>query len=305
MYNVLIIGSGQIAGGFDNPDSKEILTHAHAYKEHKSFNLLGFYDTDFSRANVMAKKWGGKFFKTLEEVKNVEVISICTPDKVHSETLKQALKLNPKLIFLEKPLSDNLDDSKEILEISKNVPILVNYSRRFVPEFQKLTKKIQSYDFGKFQAGNCYYGKGFVHNGSHMTNLINMLIGKIQKTEILNQFNDFFENDLTKTAILTLANDKKIIMHGINCNNFTIFELDLIFEKARIRILDSGEKIEVYEIKENEKYAGYKNLVLKETIKTKLDFAMLNAVGNIYQNLKINEPLKSTVEQAFEAINYG
>lgn len=305
MYNALIVGSGQIAGGFDNPPDKAILTHAHAYIEHNGFNLLGFFDVDFSRAETMGGKWGVNAFKSLEEVKNVDIVSICTPDKFHLSTLKEALKLSPKFIFLEKPLADDLNEAKEILEIAKDLPILVNYSRRFVDDFQKLASSIKKGDFGELKAGSGYYGKGFVHNGSHMTNLIDLLVGKIEKTEILEQFNDFFENDPTKTVILNLKNNKKIIMQGINCNDFTIFELDLVFQKSRIRILDGGQKIELYEVKENEKYKGYRNLVLKETINTGIDFAMLNAVENIYQHLKNNAPLKSTVEQAYEAICYG
>lgn len=305
MLNVLIIGSGQIAGGYDDPTANAILTHAHAYTRHKGTNLLGFYDTDFTSAYKMANKWGATAFKTMEEAKNVDVISICTPDNAHLANLKQALKLNPKLIFLEKPLSNNLVEAEEIVEIAKGIPILVNYSRRFVEEFQDLATKIQAKRFGDFISGSGYYGKGFMHNGSHMINLLNLLIGEIEKIDIVDEFIDFYETDPTKTALLSFKNNKKFLMQGIDCTNFTIFELDLIFQKSRIRILDSGEKIEIYEIKENKKYAGFKNLVLKEIINTEINFAMLNAVENIYQHLKNNEPLKSTVNEAFEAINYG
>lgn len=303
MYNALIIGAGQIAGGFDDPSDKAILTHAHAYCEHDGFNLLGFFDSDFSRAAEMCEKWNCKGFKTLEDIKDIDIISICTPDKFHLSVLKEALKLSPKLIFLEKPLSDNIEEAKEILKISKKIPILVNYSRRFVSEFQMLADKIKNREFGEFLSGNGYYGKGFVHNGSHMTNLLELLVGKITKVDIVNEFEDFYPKDKTKTAILTI-NNNKFTMNGIDCRNYTIFELDLLFKKARLRILDSGQKIEIYEVKENKKYKGYRNLVLKETINTELDFAMLNAVENIYQNLKHDEPLKSTVKQALEVINY-
>lgn len=34
MYNAVIIGAGQIAGGYDAPNDKPILTHAHAYQTH-------------------------------------------------------------------------------------------------------------------------------------------------------------------------------------------------------------------------------------------------------------------------------
>lgn len=304
MYNALIIGSGKIASGYDSPQESCILTHAHAYSKHDKFNLLGFYDVDFEKAQIEAQKWGVKAFLELEEGNDVDVISICSPDDFHLSSIKEALKLNPKLIFLEKPLSDNLDEAKEILEISKNVPILVNYSRRFVPEFQELAQNIKNGRFSDYMLGTGYYGKGFIHNGSHMTNLFELLIGKIDKVDILEEFEDFYPNDKTKMAILTI-NKKKFTMEGIDCRDYTIFEIDLWFKKGRIRILESGQKIELYLPKESEKYAGYINLELSATINTSLNFAMLNAVDNIYQYLENNEPLKSNVQQAFEATQYG
>lgn len=305
MYNALIMGAGQIAGGYDNPETTAILTHAHAYKEHKDINLLGFYDINFSNALKMAEKWNCNAFKTLEEVSDIDIISICTPDEFHLSSLKQALKLKPKLIFLEKPLSNNINEANKILEISKTIPILVNYSRRFVKEFQDLAQKAKDNLWGEFETGNGYYCKGFVHNGSHMTNLVNLFLGPIKKTADICEFNDFYEKDPTKSVVFSANNGNKFFMQGTNCNNFTMFEIDLIFQKSRIRILEAGKKIELYSIKENEQYKGYFNLVLKETLKTELDFALLNAIDNIHSYLTNGEPLKSTVQQALEAINYG
>ncbi len=303
-YNVLIIGAGKIAGGFDTPGSDVFLTHAHAYQKHEAFNLLGFYDVDFSKAKEMAQKWSVSFFENLKGI-NADIISVCTPDEVHLSSLKEALKLNPKLIFLEKPLSKDLKDSKEILEISKNIPVLVNYSRRFIPEFQDLSINIKKGAFGEYFAGNGFYGKGFIHNGSHMIDLLHLLVGKTFKMDVIDGFIDFYSDDSTKTAILSFQSDKKFFMQGVDCNNFTIFELDLIFEKARIRILDSGLKIEIYNIIEDTIFKGYRKLELKEEFNTKSNKAMFYAVDNIYNFLNYAEPLKCSIEQAFEAIKHG
>ena len=305
MYNCLIIGSGQIAGGYDRPTSEALLTHAHAYKNHPNFNLLGFYDIDYEKSTQMARRWDCDAFTSLEKTPSIDVISICTPDGLHLSSVNEVLKLEPKLIFLEKPLSNKLDEAKEILSISKNIPILVNYSRRFVPEFQELSVNIANNEFGDFQGGNGIYGKGFIHNGSHMTNLLNLLISKIKNIYVLDEFVDFYESDPTKTVILTFENDKKFFMQGVNCNKFDIFEIDLIFEKARIRIIDSGYKIEFYKVVEYQKIKGYKLLELNKIIETQKDFAMLSAVDNISNYLQNKDELMSTVEQAYEAIMYG
>lgn len=305
MYNSLIIGAGQIAGGYDSLENETVLTHAHAYKKHKDFNLLGFYDVDFNSALNMSKKWGCSAFNTLDEIKTVDVVSICTPDEYHLESINAALKLNPKIIFLEKPLSNNNEEAKEIISISKKIPILVNYSRRFTPEFQELVLRIKNNEFGKYQSGNGLYGKGFIHNGSHMTNLLNLLLGKIDKHLIIDEFVDFNESDPTKTVVLTMNDSKQFVMRGIDCRKFDIFEMDLIFEKGRIRIIEFGNKIEIYKVVEYEKIKGYKVLALNQVIETQKDFAMLNAVDNISAYLNNKAELLSNVEQAYEAIFYG
>lgn len=304
MLNTLIIGAGQIAGGYDAPSDTAILTHAHAYREHDGFNLLGFYDINFENAEKMADKWETKAFSSLDCTQDIDVVSICTPDKFHLSSIKEALKLKPKIIFLEKPLSDNIDESKEILEISKDIPILVNYSRRFVKEFQELAQQIENGDFGEYKTGTGYYGKGFVHNGSHMVNLLNLLIGTITKIDVIDEFSDFYENDPTKTAVLSFKNESKFFMQGVDCRDYTVFELDLIFKKARIRILDSGFKIEIHKVINDEKFEGYKILKPEKALNTELNRAMYNALDNIYTFIKEGKPLKSTVQQAFEAANY-
>ena len=43
-YNVLIVGAGNIGSGYDNPNSIEFLTHAHAFVNHDGFNLIGFVE---------------------------------------------------------------------------------------------------------------------------------------------------------------------------------------------------------------------------------------------------------------------
>lgn len=282
MYKALIIGAGQIAGGYDEPCAKAVLTHAHAYQNNENIELLGFYDINFEQAQKMAQKWSVKAFQNPVEA---DIISICTPDFCHLSSLKIALQLNPKIIFLEKPLSNSLKEAEEIVEISKNVPVLVNFSRRFTPEFQKLAKRIKSGEFGKFRSGFGYYGKGYIHNGSHMRNLLNLFFGQIKTVTETGSFVDFSENDPTKSVTLTF-DEGEFRMQGVNANDFTLFELDLIFEMGRIKILNSGYDLHIYKVVDNPKYKGYRILELCEEIHTSLDFAMENAVKNIVDYLR-------------------
>ncbi len=300
-YKALIIGAGQVAGGYDDLQSENILTHAHAYHLQENIELKGFYDIDPEKASLMAKKWNTKAIKTFDNINDIDIVSICTPNNCHLKSIQQSLKLNPRVILLEKPLSDNEDDAKKILEISRTTPILVNYSRRFCPEFEGLASQIKNGEFGKYQTGSGYYGKGFVHNGSHMIDLINMLLGEIKNRTEITQLFDFHEKDPSKSIIQTLLNNKKFYMQAVDCNNYTVFELDLFFESGRIKILNSGFEIEFHSIKENDNFKGYKSLCFDKVEKTGLNKYMMYVINNIYEYLTNNAKLKITPK---EAINY-
>jgi predicted dehydrogenase len=235
IYNALIVGAGRIASGFDIPSADEIFTNAHAYTRHAGFNLLGFYDVNRETAKLASQKWNCCHFNDVSDVKEkVDVVSICTPDCCHLSSLRQILGLHPKLIFLEKPITNDLSEVENLTEIAKKIPIAVNYSRRYVIEFQKLSQRIFSGEFGEFIMGIGYYGKGFIHNGSHITDLLHLLIGEIKFVEKKSTVVDFYDNDPSINMTVHFRNNSEFFMRAISCNNFTIFEMDLVFQKARI-----------------------------------------------------------------------
>jgi predicted dehydrogenase len=305
MYNALIVGAGQIAAGFDFPKDNNVLTHAHAYAKHPFFNLLGFYDVNKEKAQIAAKKWNCNYYEDLSAAENVDVISICAPDNCHVESIKQAAMLKPQLIFLEKPITNNKSEIPLLLDVAQNFPIAVNYSRRYVREFQSLAKRIALREFGNFSAGVGYYGKGFIHNGSHMIDLLRLLIGDIKSAQKISKLIDFSAEDPSWNVSVSFANNAKFFMQPIDCNNFSVFELDLFFEQGRIRILDSGLKIEIYKIASDKTFVGYRKLQKTEEFSTELKTAMLNAVNNISNFLQGKEKLLCDIRDGYEAIKYA
>lgn len=305
MFNALIIGAGKIASEFDCIGDENILTHAHAYTKHPGFNLSGFYDLDQERSQLAAKKWNCRSFDDISFINNIDIISICTPDNLHVESIKQVVKLNPELIFLEKPITNKLDDIPYIFDISKTIPIAVNYSRRYVIEFQHLAQRISSKEFGNYVCGSGYYGKGFIHNGSHMVDLLRLLVGNIEFVKRISEIKDYYQKDHSKNVDIFFDENARFSMHAIDCNNYTIFELDLFFEKARIRILDSGFKVEIYEIIEDVIFNGYRKLQKIENFSTQLISAMFNAMDNIFNFLNGKEKLLCNVHDGYEAIKYA
>jgi predicted dehydrogenase len=304
IYNVLIIGAGNIGAFYDTPNSENILTHAHAFSKAQEFNLLGFVDLEKHRAVKAAELWGTETFSSIEDAfsnHNIDVVCVCVPDKFHYQILKKITNFSVKLVFAEKPLAKTLDEALEIIKLynENGIKILVNYSRRFVTKFENVRHKILVGEYGEFICGNGYYGKGTLHNGSHLIDFLRYMIGEIQTTKTFNFNYDFYKDDPSVSALLTFDNGGYFTMLNVPCTNFTIFELELVFEKKRIKILDSGFKLELYEVMDSEIFNGYKNLIKIEECNTELGSAIENAVINIYKYLNYGEELRCTLEDGY------
>ncbi|EHJ01501.1 oxidoreductase domain protein [Clostridium sp. DL-VIII] len=306
-YNVLIVGAGNIGAFFDKPLSMNILTHAHAFSNTEKFNLLGFIDLDRSKAEEASVIWTTSVFESLEDafrMHTVDIISMCVPDNYHYEILKKVLNFPVKLVFAEKPLAKTLEEAKEIrnLYYEKGTACLINYSRRFVPEFEEIRNEFFDGKYGKFITGSGYYGKGVLHNGSHMVDFLRYILGEITTTQSFNYNYDFYEDDPSISAIINFKNGGIFTMMNVPCNLYTIFELELLFERKKIKIKDSGFKIEVYDLADSTIFKGYKNLLKKKEYNSSLGRAMENAVDNIWNYMKKGEKLKCTLEDGFKAM---
>lgn len=296
IYNVLIIGAGKIGAFFDQPGSENVLTHAHAFSTHPGFKLLGFIDSDTGQAWKAASTWGTEYFNSLEEALHkhrVDVVCLAVPDEYHYLYLQELAHLNIKIIFAEKPLTKTMPEALEIEQLYSNSPtsILLNYSRRFVPEIIALRNNIKNGLYGRFLSGTGCYGKGLLHNGSHLLDLLLALLGDADDCHLTGIINDFYEDDPSVSAVLTMPKGVPFFLQSIDCRAYTIFEMDLLFEWHRIRLIDLGFVIEEYEIKESPWFVGYRNPVAISERKTSLGKSIYYAAENIYQHLHQGEPL--------------
>lgn len=307
IYTVLIIGAGNIGAFYDTPKSKNILTHAHAFSCRKGFKLLGFVDSNYKKANKAAKIWGGAVFKNIEEAfeKNeVDVVCIAVPDKHHFSILRQVANYKPKIVFTEKPLAVNIAEAKTIYKLykSNNIPVLLNYSRRFVKELADLKENIKRNIYGRYLSGTGYYGKGLIHNGSHMLDFIKFLFEDVAAGPVVKTCYDFTQEDPSISAIMYIGNKNPFFLQHIDCRAYTVFEVDLWFEKKRIRIINSGLFVEEFDVKKSKLFKGYLNLVNTKTKKTALNQALANSLNNIYGHLANNKDLLCSMDDGIAVI---
>ena len=309
-YNVLIVGAGDIGSGYDNPNSIEVLTHAHAFVKHDGFNLIGFAETNNGVALNAAKKWSTSTFTSIKDAfsrNEIDIVSVAAPDKYHFEILKEIATFKPKFVLAEKPLTNTIDEAREILSIynSKKIPALVNYKRRFIPEILNLKEKLDDKYFGDFIFGTSYYGKGLNHNGSHLIDLLLYLLdNKWDNIEILNHIIDFDKDDPSYSLILSDLNKNSLLIKAIDCRHFSTFEVDLIFKKGRIRITELGLEIEEYSVKKNEIFPSFNTLQKTKTEKTQLNSSLLFTVNQIYNHLLKGNKIACSFEESLKIMEF-
>jgi len=172
-----ILGAGRIAQGFDTPESKQILTLAHAVCECDGLTLGGFYDQDPGRASLAEQKWSCP--ATPRDFKNWldqgwDIFCIATPDDRHLADLKALLPRKPRAILVEKPLGE--DGAAAVSQLKQacktGVPVMVNYPRRWHPGVQATTKQFELGRLGLIKRITISCSGGLLHNGSHALDLI-------------------------------------------------------------------------------------------------------------------------------------
>ncbi len=321
----LVVGAGKIAAGYDAPGAKEILTHAHGFQAVPGFTLIGFVDRDLAQAEHAAAKWGGKAFSEIRTAfadGPIDVVSVATPDETHAAVLKELAEFSPQLIFCEKPLALSWTDAQAIYELYRHLPteIQVNYLRRFVPEFMAVKQAIAAGDYGRFLTGSGFYVKGFLHNGSHMVDLLQYWLGEatdIQKLAGGDNAEELFAKefgmmnaadsalDEERSALLAFAEGGLFTIQSLAGNPYWIFEMDLLFEQKRLRILDSGLAIQEYTLGENPVFPGTPEMQPQPIRATGLDRAMQFAMENIRDHLLLGEPLLCPLSEALATLKTG
>jgi predicted dehydrogenase len=307
---VLIVGCGNIAGAFDQDriGSDFPYTHAGAYFRDERFTLVACVEPDDSRRIKFMDFWGvPNGFRTIADVLNsdfqFDVVSICSPSDCHAHDLEIALRLKPKLIFCEKPVTTSLTETKRLVDACRDNKILlaVNYSRRFDPDVTILQADMQAGQWGQLRSVVGYYNKGLLNNGSHMIDLLHLLIGGMKIVKVGKPVEDFFQSD--PAVPVWLEGPIGLPIH-IACGyaaDYSIFEIQFVFSKGMLTMEDGGLFWRERRVIDSDTFKGYR--VLNEGVRRagKYPSAMKQSVDNIHRAITKGEPLISTGDSALLA----
>ncbi len=114
--------------------------HLTNWKTIDGVELVGFFDTDQNRASAISNEYGIPAYSDMDSLIDVcDAVDIVTPTPHHFQLCANALKKG-KHVFVEKPLTETLEEARELMKLVKesNLIFQVGHVERFNPAFQAL-----------------------------------------------------------------------------------------------------------------------------------------------------------------------
>jgi len=257
-----------------------------------------------SNGNLKNIRWLKKNYPSIQYVsdskeifadKEINAVVIATPINTHYRLVKKAL-LSKKHVFVEKPISTNLSDAEELIEIAKKNNLLLFVGHIFI--FNEIFKKlIQISNREDITHLNFLWNKLgtfdediFLNLVSHDLSIILALFGKPKKIKLINKFGVISKCDIV-TLILELPNKKTCQIHVNRCSSHkqkhvTIFTQKNIYIWDDLSLFKNNKKTNSFKLVFQSKHTPLE-IECKEFVKklneTNISFEFANIAKDVIQ----------------------
>ena len=305
IFTVSLIGCGRIGFGYDYKQKvKYPLSHFSNFLNSEHFVLKAIAEPDVKTRKIIKEEFNLNTYSDYKELlknETTDIVCIASPDATHETLLLDVLNYDPLLVFCEKPLSLNFDGVQNVVKLyeRKKIPLMVNYSRRFIDEFQTLKRWIDSGELGKIQTVTIYYSRGFVHNATHYLDIILWYFGFPEKILVESQRKGLYDGDPTISFILMYESGIEIRFMGIDTSDLIINEMDIVGDNGRVKI-DTDGFMSKYKVNTHPVYTDYKSFVLENTMQMQFNKVLNNAACNIFEYLAYQKPLLSPASNSID-----
>jgi len=286
-YRAAIIGCGRIASLFaDDKKRRGVVTHAQAYRAHPKTELIAACDLDRKRLTHFGRRWNVKaLYDDLDAMMKKErpdLLSVCTGNSNHEAIVRQAVRRGVKGIICEKPISDSLEAADRMIRLcrKKNVPLLVNYSRRYNELHHRLRAILAGGGLGDIQTVSCYYTAGVMNTGTHLFDILRFFFGDVSwvcshPDKILKA------PDPTFDVYLYFKKGFGCTISTLDVAHYMQFEIDIYGTRGRIRIEDSGMRAQFWGTTAHQVYSGYKTLEPRKVVTAGFSHNFLAMIDNL------------------------
>ncbi len=149
-----VIGCGSIAKHRHIPE----------YAMNPNVEIVAFCDTVAERAHSFAEQYNAKAYVDYTELlenKEIDAVSVCTPNVFHAPISIAALKAG-KHVLCEKPMATSNEEAEAMISAANESgkKLMIGHNQRFVASHQKARKIIESGELGKIYSFRTAFGHG-------------------------------------------------------------------------------------------------------------------------------------------------
>lgn len=283
-YRVGIVGCGRIASVFDeDPKRAQIWTHARAYQDDGRTELVAAADINPTALADFCKKWlvrqAYTDYRTMLRNEQIDLLSICTPPASHLEIAVEARRAGVRAIWCEKPMASSVEEADRMLEACRDIVLAVNHPRRWDPCYRTAKVLLDAGRIGTVQDAVCYYSGGVANIGSHLFDTLRYLFGDVAWLRAEPAADRQPDPNLSGTVGFHGGVRGRLV--GCGAASFLIFELDVLGIEGRLRVLNNGERIELWHASDSPRYSDVQELILQEELGGWREERMVQAIADI------------------------
>ena len=267
-WRTLLAGFGQIAAGYAADPAMarhyRYASHAQVLSEHPDFLWDSVIDPDLTACEHARDAWGISHsvasVSELPERDGIEVLVLANPPAGRMELLEALPGL--KAVLVEKPLGLDPASARHLLDYceERGLPVQVNLLRRADTSHRQLAEGGLRNAVGRVQGGLCLYGNGLYNNGSHMVDLIRMMVGEIRSVQALASIAPFAEgplaDDVNLPFTVTTEGDAAVFCQPLKFDSYRENGLDLWGERGRLSLMQEGLLQLIYPRTDNRALTG-------------------------------------------------
>lgn len=289
----LIFGLGKIGLDYDYDikDRKVILTHSKAlYLNHK-FKIIAGIDKSSKQLSKFHSKYNISTFRTIYDFikfndnNKIDLIILSTNTKNRLKDFKNILKLKPKVVLIEKPISYNLSNTKKIIKLSKKnkIKLFVNFTRLSDPASIQIKKMISKKKIKYPIEGIVSYSGGLYNNASHLISLLIFWLGDLKKFKIIDKGRKLNKFDLEPKFYL-IFKKASIFFFPKKYENYSNLSIELYSKNGKLSYKEEGKNVFWQSIINDNLFKRYKILNNKrKKIVNNMKFYQSNIYNNIYK----------------------
>ena len=245
---VAFVGLGRIASLLEDDTKREKpASHAGAFSGVSGAVLAGGWDVEADRCGAFAERWKVPTdFSGPENLLNTvkpDVLVVATWPDTHAQLVELACRLNVPVVVCEKPLTSNLAEARRLVRrvAQTSTKVMVNHERRYARDYLRVRSLIRAQSYGRLVSvsAKLFMGKGrspgevLLWDGTHLIDILRFLTGgELTKIQTWGRAE---AAGATLTARF-LVGETEVFLETSTNRDHLVFELDLSFEKGRIRI---------------------------------------------------------------------